>query len=266
MRPSAPGSCSAEPSMDEGNVVRMLAITVVCIGCASVTHGAVWGNVYRHDGKTPLALLDPNTPGIYSDIMVGTHLVLVVESDAGGYWWGALEVSWQDWERGTLAGRGYDPDGMRGFEGSCLEAAGTLSIVDFFEYPHSVGFQLTTHHRTAVAGDWFLLDYHAEETGPCDVRLYDYAYDLDMPIQTLSFTHVPSRDFDGDTLVNFADFALLASRWRQPAEIDPNTLTVCDIDRNGLVDAGDISLFCEYWLERTDFKEPAVETSASVTP
>jgi hypothetical protein len=77
-----------------------------------------------------------------------------------------------------------------------------------------------------------------------------------VPIQTLSFTHVPSRDFNGDTIVNFQDLALLASHWGSKA--DPNSPDAAfDLNADRRIDLGDLALFSEYWLERTDCSKAA---------
>lgn len=54
-------------------------------------------------------------------------------------------------------------------------------------------------------------------------------------------------NFNGDCLVNFEDFAILATDWQQSdANIaDPNT----DIDDSNTVDLDDLYLFCQNWLE-----------------
>jgi len=100
--------------------------------------------------------------------------------------------------------------------------------------------------------------------GLCYVGLYDYDFSLDTPIETLLFNQVPSRDFDGDTLVNFMDFALLASRWGQEAESDPDPEATFDLDGDGSIGAGDLALFSEFWLERTDCNEPCADPNTSI--
>ena len=80
---------------------------------------------------------------------------------------------------------------------------------------------------------------------------YDFSVSFDVPIETLAFTHVPSRDFNGDTVVDFKDLALLASHWDLNA--DPNSPDgPFDLNADGRIDLGDLALFSEYWLERTD--------------
>jgi hypothetical protein len=79
-----------------------------------------------------------------------------------------------------------------------------------------------------------------------------------VPLDTLFFTRVPSRDFNGDTIVNFQDFALLASRYGAAVAPDPKSPDgFFDLDLNGRIDLGGIASFSEYWLQRTDCRKPA---------
>jgi len=248
--------------------MRVLAAIALSVILASLASAEVFVKAYRCDGKTPLAPKDPNTPRVYSDIMVGTRLVLVVSSDEPrkrNPWWGGLQSTWDNWERGRLAGRGYDPnEGSLNYSGSCLPAAGRSPLVTFVEYPeldlNRVGFDLTTY-PDALAGDWFVLDYIAEEVGTCDVGLFDYALSFDVPKETLSFTHVPSRDFNGNGIVNFDDFASLASHWRQPVEPNADPAYPRDLSADQLIGPSDLAMFSGYWLERTDCGAPAAEPS-----
>jgi len=219
---------------------------------------------------------DSNRPNVYPDIMVGTRLVIVVSSDTGGYWWGGLLISLEDSDYGTLSGRGFSQEKLI-YEGACLPAAGEIPLaVDFMDPDKTVGFQLTSDadifaddgslvHRGAVPGDWFILDYSAERVGSCDVGLYDFDANPDIPIEILSFNHVPSRDFKNDGIVNFEDFALLARCWRSAVEPDPNSPDApFDLKADGRVDVADLTLFTEYRLERTDCNKPAADLGNSI--
>ena len=109
--------------------------------------------------------------------------------------------------------------------------------------------------------------YQAKAVGECSVGLHGWAAstDRDRPsrildpppfeavlIQVLSFQHVVSRDCNADTLVNFADFAVLAGRWRQTFVSDPNETMAVDLNGDDRIDVCDLVLFSDYWLERTD--------------
>jgi hypothetical protein len=105
--------------------VRTLFVLIAAVAVAPVALAKVWTTVYRCDGTTPLATVDPNHPTVYRDIMVGTRLVIVVSSDAPGLygdqqlWSGGLVISRDDWQRGTLSGRGYNQR-HRNYDGSSL--------------------------------------------------------------------------------------------------------------------------------------------------
>ena len=247
--------------------MRVLAAIALSVVLVSLAPGEVFVTAYRCDGKTPLTLKDPNTPHVYSDIMVGTRIVLVVSSDKPWKeltgWWGGLQSTWDNWERGKLAGRGYDANDPNSFNywDSCLPAAGRLARVTLFsEDPelgfNRMGFDLITY-REALAGDWFVLDYIAEKTGSSNVGFFDFALSPDVPKETLSFTHVPSRDFKGNGIVDFADFASLALRWRQPVDPNADPASPHDLDADHLIGPSDLVLFSGFWLDRTDCAAPA---------
>jgi hypothetical protein len=253
--------------------VRALPAVIVGISLALALDAAATVSVraYRCDGQTPLPLKDPNLPDVYSDIMVGTHLVLIVSSDTAEYWWGGLQMTWDDWEIGTLAGRGHDPNiDPLNYAGSCLEAAGMQASVSMRNSPsQGPSYQLQTDTDETLAGDWFVLDYYAETAGFCDISLSSYYCDPSSPIplctfvveRVLSFTHVPSRDFSGDNRVDFLDFALLASQWRGTIAPSSEALSAFDLDEDGLMGPADLALFSEHWLDLADCNEAAVDSS-----
>lgn len=237
--------------------MRMLLVMVFVVFFASVTQAGVWSTVYRCDEKTPLAAIDPNYPTVYRDVMVGTHLVIVVSSDTGGYWSGGLWIPLEDVEDAILDGRGYVAK-PRNYRDSCLEAAGEGAQVLSFYNMNGRGYRLWTTDdwglpgRDTSAGDWFILDYHARQVGLCDVFLAAGTLSSGTLIETLSFTHVPSRDFNEDATINFADFARFSSQWRSAPDSDPNSpRAALDLNSDRQVDPADLVLFGEYWLERT---------------
>lgn len=265
-------------------MTKLLVLAAVAF-CAPIAGAKVWTVVYRCDGVTPLSAIDPNFPYIYPDIMVGTKLVLVVRSDApvidpnapavdvpfpssnpasfSQKWAGSLSISWDDRLHGTLSGRGYNAQ-WRNYEGSCLPAAGTILPVGaaragYRENAGGAWFDLAVD-MTNVAGDWFVLDYRARQTGICHVMQYDQVGNPRVLTLTevLSFNHVSSRDFNGDTVVDSRDFSLLAAHWGSTASPDPNDPAAAfDLDGDGRVAIGDIASFSEYWLQRTDCLPPA---------
>jgi hypothetical protein len=248
--------------------MKTLFVLTAVVALAPLAPARVWTSVYRCDEITPLEAVDPNHPTVYRDIMVGTRLTIIVSSDAGGYWFGALRLPPEDANDATLSARGYSPE-LLSYDGSCLEAAGSDPWVMDFSNETGIGFQFnsdgieyppSSSRHPAVPGDWFIFDYRAEQVGSCDLRLFDFSIDLNIPIQTLSFTHVPSRDFTGDGIVNFEDFALLARYWRSGAGVEPDSPdTPFDLNGDGLIGMADLIPFSEYWLERTDCNAPATD-------
>jgi hypothetical protein len=196
--------------------------------------------------------------------MVGTRLTIVISSDSAEYWSGNLLVEGTDRDYGDIFARGYS-DVTRDYEGSRLEAAGAWATVH-----RSVSFDATTvdlySDGDGFPGDWFVLDYNAIDLGSCAVSLYEIPgigsrdFDPFNPppappddlIYQLVFSHVPTRDFDSDAKVDFADFAVLASFWKATNCADLNWCEGADLDTDGDVDYDDLMLFADYWLEATE--------------
>jgi len=219
----------------------------------SVATGEVSTRVCVADGKDLVLPVDSNLPVIeYPKIMVGTTLTIIVYSNIAEQWDGGLFITDPNREYGVLSGRDYN-EATGDWEGSHLEAAGIGAYVYDWEDDIQSGFDLYAH-RTAVAGDWFVIDYTATNVGNCVVGFYDYGGPggIDVPERYLSFHHVPTRDFDNDTKVNFVDFAVFASHWLEMGCMEPDWCEGTDLDRDEDVDAHDISLFADYWLETTD--------------
>ncbi len=249
--------------------MRRSLLPLLVVLFAPMAPARVWTTVYRCDGTTPLAAVDPNHPTVYRDIMVGTRLVIVISSDQGVYWWGGLMLSQDEAKYATLSGRECArpyPDCPEQCTGSCLPAAGGGAKAGFVWYRDDDedmgGIECCTNvswpsHR-AAAGDWFIVDYRADRVGTCAIGFYDYLVNFDMPLETLLFAHVPSRDFSGDTIVNFRDLALLTSHWG--AQADPNSSDATyDLDADGRIALSDLALFSAYWLERTECRQPATD-------
>lgn len=230
-------------------MIGRLLLLMAVFGTISTAVGAVSTRVCLTDGSTPLRLADPNVPFVYQDIMVGTNLTIIVSSDCGGFWAGGLFMVEPYRDCAVLSGRDYNP-ATSDWQGSRLPAAGVRARVYRWEGSDVIGFELAGH-QTAYAGDWFIVDYNAVTEGICKVGLYDYDVSFDQPVYDLTFFHVPTRDFDTSTKVDLADFAIFASQWRAEDYVDPNQLRACDLDANGRIDAYDLILFTEYWLERT---------------
>jgi len=262
--------------------VRALLSLILAVMLASVALGAVSVKVYRADERTPLEPVDPSTPNTYQDIMVGTRLTLFVVSDAPALVWsGGLWISQDDWNRGTIAGRDFNEQTFA-YEGSILPASGRDSHV--FDNRDDSGVYLVLDADHPLAGEWFVFDYYAEAPGICTVGLFALIgngtgdpYTIGDPppagqswVQGLIFNHVPSQDHNGDQKVDFVDFALWASHWKETVLPDPNDATASDPDaptagdpiEPHTVDARELALFCTYWLEQTDVNGPAFDPNA----
>ena len=221
-------------------VTVKMVLLVLFFSMASVAMGEV---------STRVCLADGNTPLEYQDIMVGTRLTIIVSSDANGLWNGGLFIKDPYRDYGVLWGRDYNSVTLD-WEGSRFEAAGNGARVKDWQGNVMSGFDFYGDSG-AVVGDWFIIDYNAINIGDCNVGFYDYSVSLDIPIYNIEFTHVRTRDFNNDTKVDFGDFAILASYWQKAGCSDPNWCEGTDLNTNGSVDANDLMLFVDYWLEKT---------------
>jgi len=223
-----------------------LLLLVVCgpvLGEVSVT-------LYRSDMQSPMTYqVDPAFPKVrcYGDIMVATHVVILVSSDTAVHWNGALTVENEHRLSGVVQGRDYNPQ-ESDYRGSHLPPAGERAKVYDWLQSGIAGLALEGHSR-AVAGDWFIVDYTAISEGLCKVRFYDW-YASDPVRWEFQFTHVRTRDFNLDGRVDFADFAFLACAVWAPDEGGPLT-EVVDLNGDGAVDSRDMALFCQFWLDST---------------
>jgi len=229
--------------------MKKLILFVLVFGMTPVAVGEVSTKVCLADGNTPLELADANIPFKYRDIMVGTKLTIIVSSDTAEYWSGSLAITGEDMNYGVLSCRDFN-DATDECEGSRFPEAGTGARVHPWEEPGVYGFDLYGH-SSAVPGDWFIIDYNATSVGDCNVGFYDHSVSWEEPIYYLEFSHVRTRDFNGDTKVDFTDFAVLASYWGDTVCSDPNWCEGADLDTDGSVDSNDLALFAEYWLEKT---------------
>jgi hypothetical protein len=235
-------------------VKKLLTLVLVLSMCPTVI-GQISLKVYEADGVTPFDCND--------DIMVGTQLTLIVSSDSNDYWSGGLFIADQNRALGTLDGRDYDPN-TRDWTGSHYEDAGDLAKVTAWDDSWIWGFDLYTFYpvdgnskdNSTMAGDWFIIDYYADEVGDCKVGFYDYSISWDDPNYYITFSHVPTRDLNSDEVVNFCDYAIFSSQWNATDCNDPNWCDGADLERDGDVDYNDLELFVEYWLWPTSGNVP----------
>jgi hypothetical protein len=255
--------------------MRRLGVLALMVLLVPAAGARVWTTVYHCNEATPLEAVDPNHPTVYRDIMVGTRLVIVICSDVKGPWTGNLVSSWDDWIYGELGARGYNAK-TRNYDGSCLPAAGGRATVLDGRGPSGVGFQFVARQNDAIPGEWFMLDYRARQVGSCELVLTEVATETTYgkpslkPAtfirEVLSFRHVPSRDFNGDAIVDFKDFVLLTLHWNAKDHGGFQSRNpVFDLNADGFVGFGDLALFGEYWLQRTDCHPPATDPNAVVS-
>jgi hypothetical protein len=237
--------------------MKNLTTVVILLTFSSIAAGEVSTRVCLADANTPLELADPNVltePNVfvYRDIMVGTKLTIIVDSNIAEPWtWvGSLYIGGTNRDYGELSARDYN-DITSDWEGSHYEAVGDGALVQDVQDVVNSGFELYSDPN-AVAGDWFVLDYNATNIGICKVDFYDYDFSWDIPFYSLEFSHVHTRDFNQDTKVDFADLALLSLYWLQTGCTGPDWCTGTDLNTDGIVDRGDLILFTDYWLERTE--------------
>lgn len=215
--------------------------------------GEVSVRVCMADGNTPLELADVSTPYVYRDIMVDTRLTIIISSDrtdANDYWSGDLAIMDENLDFGYLSARDFNEVTLD-WSGSRFPAAGESARVWDWIRPNIQGFTFNIIEG-AEADDWFIIDYIATTIGNCRVDFYDHSISWFEPVYNLKFSHVPTRDFNSDNIVNFADFAALVSNWPENNCIYPGWCMGTDLNKDGYINLQDLLLFAEYWLEITE--------------
>lgn len=240
--------------------MKRLILLAIFLGMTSVAAGEVSVRVCRADGNTPFLPIDPNFPHVYPEIMVGTKLTIIVDSNVAEEWWRGLAVVDANMDYGLLSARG--PQIGADWSGSHFEAAGVGAKVRTWQEgpdPDIDGFTLYTGYIDIEADDWFIIDYNSINITVCNVEFYKPVGSpprlVRDPNHDLSFTHVPTRDFNNDTKVDFADFAILASYWQVTNCQDWNLCEGADLDTDYDVDNNDLRLFVDYWLDLGLFVE-----------
>ena len=229
-------------------------------------------SVYFADGITPVPRRDPNIPDVYVDILVGTHLSIIVSSDDNTLPWnGRLTIKAADITKGQLWPCEFNELTYNELEScSILPAAHSISIqgrpprvslADSRTGDYFVGMYGADEPNT---GEWFAVDYHAIGLGECRVVFTEFpsqSSPVEVPggilpadrlVNISVFSHVQTRDFDENYVVDFRDFALMAQCLQNSEGNDPNDFAPeYDFDHNQSIDATDLAMFMGFWLGRT---------------
>jgi hypothetical protein len=214
--------------------------------------------------KVRVCEADGSTPFDYRDIMVGTKLTIIGSSESPVPWDCGIFVGLDYYLVGELTARGplILPPPYLDWSGSHFPAAGDASVVwDWEDQVHGFGF-FCYCGIDPEPNDWYILDYTALDVGDCNVIIYDKQSmePTFEPNSVISFYHVPTRDFyqpavpdpNVDPIVNFKDFTILAGWWQQNCG-SPGGCGGADLDDSSNVDIEDLRLFCDYWLEKTEY-------------
>ena len=228
--------------------MNKLLTLILALAIVPIAAGQVTLKVYEADEVTPFNSNEA--------IMAGTKLTLIVSSDSNDYWSGGLFITGQDRALGTLAGRDLEPN-TRDWTGSHYDDAGDLAKVTAWKDSSIWGFDVHTFYpvdgksenSSTVPGDWFIIDYYADEVGDCNVGFYDYSISWDDPNYDITFSHIPTRDLNSDEVVNFGDFAIFGlAWWTEVGEIGWNLDCEISVLTDYYIDWRDLGVFADNWL------------------
>lgn len=216
---------------------------------------------------------DPNDlhPLGINEVMLGTQVSLLVYSDANDLWSGGLFIHDEDRGKGILdyrlAADPNDPNEPLLCE-SCLDAAGHRAFIMTWNDSQMSGLDLYTGEYQRSEGNWFIVDYTPLAEGNCTVYFYDHAVSFTVPDPNMqiSLFNSPTRDWNGDEVVNYRDYAVLASMWAAQNCADPNWCNGTDLNRDGAVDLIDLVMFADFWLWGTPNWQRTTELPAPPDP
>ncbi len=240
-------------------MVKKLLILFVLTAIPAVAEAVITIRICEANGET---LFDNR------NIMVGTKLTIIGSSDSNAPWDCSLLIDWGYYPDayGSLSARGPIISNPLDWSGSHFPAAGDDAIVieDWIDPEYGFGCIFCCDLRPEP-NDWFIIDYTALDVNNCDVPVYQkpstegWGTEIE-PTSIISFHHVPTRDFyqpavpdpNVDPIVNSADYAILADWWQKNCE-EPGGCGKADLDDSNDVDIEDLRLFCDYWLEKTEY-------------
>jgi parallel beta-helix repeat protein len=102
----------------------------------------------------------------------------------------------------------------------------------------------TEPNETDIDGEMRIVDGDGNETNVVDMGADEY--------------HYRDADFNGDGIVNFFDYDILALAWGRSSS-DPNYNDVPDLNDNDSIDNNDLRLFCADWLWTAGWTKSAEE-------
>ena len=244
--------------------LRRRFLLVILVAVTNITFGEVSTKAYLRDSNELLLPVEVNMTLQYVDygeIMAGTELAIVIDSNLAEHWSGRLLIEGDYNDVSVLYGRGPYDDFVSGYTGSILPAAGFFAAVfpaaPYWEEEEKYvqGFDFYGDFPPEVkAGDWYVIDYNGIAVGDANIALYwqqdspPFEYGL---IHHIQFLQVPTRDFDGDGSVDFQDFSIFSMYWLDSNCTDPNSCLGTNLDNYGIVELNDLMLFTEYWLKKT---------------
>ena len=143
--------------------MKKVALLLIVFFICHVAFSQVSVQVFGPDGETPFD---------NRDIMVGQKLTLKVISDSNDLWSGAFFIEGDDRLLGRLQAEDSDPN-TRDCDQAHYPAAGDYAVA--YKWDDSViwGYDLYGDDVNCVAGDWYILDYYAQQPGECQVDFYD---------------------------------------------------------------------------------------------
>lgn len=215
--------------------MKRIVVLSLITAVSAIAFGTLWVDIYWPDEVTPY----DGTP-----IMVGQRLVFVLSSDAPGQKFVFFRlIAQEDRDRGRFLCRDSDPDNLPTCDESKLPAAGNANATLWDGTDYEGAWMQSGSN--AVPGEWLILDYFAEDSGPCLINLAEgFQFTT---FDEIIIDQIPSRDFTKDGVINFDDFQVFAGYWQQICD-DPNLCDAIDVDASGIVDSNDLTDFSCYWL------------------
>lgn len=170
--------------------MKKLLILMLVLGLASTVNAVTvafdanrTATIYESDGTTEYT---------GADIVIGTDLVIIVDSTQTSYWTGGIYVE-SGLTYGSLAGRG--PMDGTDYTGSHYDAAGDLATAKNYSGAGYDGFDFIADNTIELpnwtTGDWFVIDFECDGEGDVVLKFYDYATSMSVPVGSYTITQIP---------------------------------------------------------------------------